>query len=65
MSNNQVLNILSHQSTKLCGRFDAEQLQRPLIETKIKKKKSWWMAAFINLLLPLTRICIGVCRRQR
>lgn len=51
MSDNQVLNFLSQQPGKLCGRFDAKQLQRPLIETKIKKKKSWWMAAFMPLLL--------------
>jgi hypothetical protein len=50
MSDNQVLNFLSHQQGKLCGRFDAEQLQRPLIETKIKKKKSWWMALIMPLL---------------
>ena len=39
MSDQQILNFLSHQSGKLCGRFEAEQLQRPLAETKIKKKK--------------------------
>jgi hypothetical protein len=50
MTDNQVLNFLSHQTGKLCGRFDAEQLQRPLIETKIKKKKSWWMALTMPLL---------------
>ena len=50
MSDNQILNFLSNQSGKLCGRFDADQLQRPLIETKIKKKKSWWMALTMPLL---------------
>ncbi len=55
MSDNQVLNFLSHQSGKLCGRFDAEQLQRPLIETKIKKKKSWWMALTMPLLFLFDR----------
>jgi hypothetical protein len=50
MSDNQILNFLSHQPGKLCGRFDTEQLQRPLIETKIKKKKSWWMALTMPLL---------------
>ena len=38
MSDNQILNFLSHQSGKLCGRFDTQQLERPLVETKIKKK---------------------------
>lgn len=55
MSDHQILNVLSHQSGKLCGRFDAEQLQRPLIETKIKKKKSWWMALTMPLLFLFER----------
>ncbi len=55
MSDNQVLNFLSNQSGKLCGRFDAEQLQRPLLETKIKKKKSWWMALTMPLLFLFDR----------
>lgn len=55
MSDRQILNFLSHQSGKLCGRFDAEQLQRPLIETKIKKKKTWWMALTMPLLFLFDR----------
>jgi hypothetical protein len=55
MSDNQILNFLSTQSGKLCGRFDAEQLQRPLIETKIKRKKSWWMALAMPLLFLFER----------
>ena len=39
MSDTQILNILSNQSGKVCGRFDAAQLERPLVETKIKKKE--------------------------
>jgi CarboxypepD_reg-like domain/Secretion system C-terminal sorting domain len=50
MSDNQVLHFLSQQSGKICGRFDTDQLQRPLIETKISKKKSWWMALAMPLL---------------
>ena len=55
MSDQQVLNFLSHQSGKLCGHFDAEQLQRPLMQTKIKKKKSWWMALTMPLLFLFDR----------
>ncbi len=55
MSDTQILNFISHKSGKLCGRFDAEQLQRPLIETKIKKKKSWWMALTMPLLFLFDR----------
>jgi len=50
MSDQQILNYLSNQSGKLCGRFDSEQLQRPLVETKMAKKKSWWMALTMPLL---------------
>src|SRR5947208_1738961 len=55
MSDNQILNFLLNQSEKLCGRFDADQLQRPLVETKIKKKKSWWMALTMPLLFLFER----------
>jgi hypothetical protein len=55
MRDPQILNFLSQQSGKLCGRFDAEQLERPLIETKIKKKKSWWMALTMPLLFLFDR----------
>ena len=55
MTDNQLLNFLSHQPGKLCGRFDAEQLQRPLVETRIEKKKSWWMALMMPLLFLFER----------
>src|SRR5205809_5357435 len=55
MTDKQILNFLSNQPGKLCGRFDAEQLQRPLVETKIKKKKSWWMALAMPLLFLFER----------
>ena len=55
MSDTQILNILSNQSGKVCGRFDAAQLERPLVETKIKKKKSWWMALAMPLLFLFDR----------
>jgi hypothetical protein len=55
MSDNQILKYLSGQSGNLCGRFGAEQLERPLIETKIRKKKSWWMAVAMPLLFLFDR----------
>jgi hypothetical protein len=55
MSDQQILSFLSRQSGKLCGRFDADQLQRPLVETKIKKKKSWWMTLIMPLLFLFER----------
>ncbi len=50
MSDQQVLHFLSNQSGRLCGRFDATQLQRPLTDTTIKKKKSRWLALTMPLL---------------
>jgi len=55
MTDQQILNYLSARSGKLCGRFDSEQLQRPLVETKMAKKKSWWMALTMPLLLLFER----------
>lgn len=55
MSDTQILNYLSAQPGKVCGRFDAAQLERPLIETKIKNKKSWWMALAMPLLFLFER----------
>lgn len=51
MSDQQVLNYFSTATGKTCGRFDEDQLQRELIPTKIEKKKTWWFAALMPLLL--------------
>ena len=50
MSDQQILNYLSQQTGRLCGRFSPDQLARPLVETKINKKRSWWLA----MALPFT-----------
>lgn len=51
MSDQQVLNYFSTATGKTCGRFAEDQLQRELIPTKIEKKKTWWFAALMPLLL--------------
>ena len=51
MSDQQVLNYFKNATGKTCGRFANDQLQRPMIETPKQKKKAWWVAAMIPLLL--------------
>ena len=50
MSDQQILNYISQQPGKLCGRFSPDQLARPLVETKMSRKRSWWLA----MALPFT-----------
>lgn len=51
MSDTQILNYLSHQSGHSCGRFDKDQLNRTLIEPKISKRKSRWLAIALPFVL--------------
>ncbi len=53
MTDNEVLAHLSKNTGNLCGRFDAEQLQRPLLETQLQPKKNWkyWLASLSALFL--------------
>ena len=53
MTDNEVLAYLSKNTGNLCGRFDAEQLQRPLLETQLQPKKNWkyWLASLSALFL--------------
>ena len=44
MSDTQILHFLSQQKSSLCGRFDAGQLARPLVQPTLSKKKSWYLA---------------------
>ncbi len=50
MSDTQILQFLAKHKGKLCGRFDAEQLARPLIEPIVHKKRSLYFA----ILLPFS-----------
>lgn len=51
MSDQQVLNYFTEASGKVCGRFANDQLQRPMQPVKVPKKKSWWYAAMMPLLM--------------
>lgn len=51
MSDQQVLNYFKNATGKTCGRFANDQLKRPMIETPQPKKKAWWIAAMMPLLL--------------
>ncbi len=53
MTDNEVISYLSKQTGNVCGRFDTEQLQRPLIETQLQPHKNWkyWLASVSALFL--------------
>lgn len=51
MSDNQVLNYFKNSTARVCGRFAEDQLQRSLQPATQPKKKAWWMAFTMPLLL--------------
>jgi len=55
MTDQEVLNYFSKATGNTCGRFNNDQLQRPLQPTKIEKKKTWWVAAMMPLLMLFTK----------
>lgn len=56
LSDLEVLRFFKKSTGNTCGRFNSEQLQRPLQETKIEKKKSWkWLLASITSLIMISR----------
>ena len=55
MTDQQVLNYLSTAASRVCGRFAEDQLQRPLQPAKQEKKKIWWVAAALPLLMVFGR----------
>lgn len=57
MTDVEVLNFFKKSSGNTCGRFNNDQLERPLQETKIEKKKGWkWAMASIASLIMVGRI---------
>ncbi|WP_158638383.1 carboxypeptidase-like regulatory domain-containing protein [Panacibacter ginsenosidivorans] len=56
MSDQQVLNYFKNASGKTCGRFANDQLQRPMVEVAEQKKKVWWVAAVMPLLMLFGRV---------
>jgi len=55
MTDQEVLNYFNTSTGNTCGRFNNDQLQRPLQPTKIEKKKAWWVAAMMPLLLVFAK----------
>ena len=51
MSDKRILEYLTQHAGNICGRFDAEQLERPLAESTLPKKKNWWMALTLPFVL--------------
>jgi len=59
MTDQQILNYLSKAPGGLCGRFADDQLQRPLQPVKPVKRKTWWVAALLPLLLVFEKSHAG------
>ena len=51
MTDQEILNYISKASGSVCGRFVGGQIQRPLQPVKQEKKKVWWVAAAMPLLM--------------
>jgi len=51
MTDQEVLNYFTKTTGNTCGRFNADQLQRPLQPTKQEKKKAWWVAMLMPVLM--------------
>ncbi len=51
MTDQEVLNYFKKSSGNVCGRFENDQLKRPLQEVKQEKKKVWWIAMLMPLLM--------------
>ena len=55
MTDQEILNYISNTNGSMCGRFADDQLQRPLQPAKQEKKKFWWLAAAVPLLMSFER----------
>jgi hypothetical protein len=56
LSDVEVLNFFNKSTGNTCGRFSHDQLQRPLQETKIQKRKGWkWVMASVTSLIMISR----------
>lgn len=55
MTDSEVLNYFGKATGNTCGRFANDQLQRPLQPVKQDKRKGWWIAAMMPLLMMFER----------
>lgn len=51
MTDQEVLNYFTKNTGNTCGHFNSDQLQRPLQPIKKEKKKAWWVAGLMPLLM--------------
>jgi hypothetical protein len=53
MTDHEVLNYFKNASGKTCGRFNTDQLERAIEDTKIEKKKGWkyFMASVVSFIV--------------
>ncbi|HWB28781.1 MAG TPA: carboxypeptidase-like regulatory domain-containing protein [Chitinophagaceae bacterium] len=51
MTDSEILHYFSKTTGNTCGRFAKDQLQRPLQPLKEEKRKAWWIAAMMPLLM--------------
>ncbi|HWB28782.1 MAG TPA: T9SS type A sorting domain-containing protein [Chitinophagaceae bacterium] len=51
MTDSEILHYFSKAAGNTCGRFANDQLQRPLQPLKDEKRKAWWIAAIMPLLM--------------
>jgi CarboxypepD_reg-like domain/Secretion system C-terminal sorting domain len=56
MSDQQVLNYFKQSTGSTCGRFANDQLQRAMLPGAEHKKKTWWIAAIMPLLLLFGKV---------
>jgi hypothetical protein len=64
MSDQQVLNYFKNSTGKICGRFADDQLQRPMLAVTEQKKKVWWIAAVMPLLLLFGKVKCAEEKRE-
>jgi hypothetical protein len=51
MTDQEVLNYFAKGGANVCGRFNNDQLQRPLQPVKQERQKAWWVAAMMPMLM--------------
>jgi len=56
MTDQQILQYISKAAGGMCGRFATDQLQRPLLPAKQEKKRMWWLAVVVTLMMVFGKL---------